>query len=198
MPYLVGPLLISIALLISACNSSNAPTPAAPLTALAMDQLLTTLHTIPDRPGDKPTATFAIPHQQLDQPAPIAVQDELIDAIAALPNILLWESPNSLPGAIGWVLGESLDVDENGDLIAGREVGHQHRSEVGSMHLNLPATASQIVLEKGWALLHPYSAAIHGSREVDYLLIYAPRDAQDLQTVWLIVQASYAFARGEL
>ena len=103
-----------------------------------------------------------------------------------------------MPGAIGWIFGESLDTDENGDLIAGSEFGHQHRNEVGSMHLNLPAAASQIVLEKGWAVLHPFSTVIHGSRAVDYLLVYAPRDNEDLKIIWLIVQASYAFARGAL
>jgi len=64
--------------------------------------------------------------------------------------------------------------------------------------MNLPATASRIVLEKGWAVLHPFSAAISGSREIDYLLVYAPRDKENLQIIWLITQASYAFARGEL
>ena len=189
--------ITAVALFSSACTSDN-PIQTVSLAPLEMNQLLASVQRIPERPGNAPTATFDIPHQQLNQPAPIAVQEQLIDAIAALPNVLLWESPNSLPGAIGWVLGESLDTDENGDLIAGSEFGHQHRNEVGSMHLNLPMAASQVVLEKGWAMLHPYSAVIHGSREVDYLLVYAPRDNEDLKTVWLIVQASYAFARGEL
>lgn len=193
----IGPIAACIALLFCSCGEDDAPTKSTPLTAIATDQVLGTLKAISDRPGEKPTATFEIPHQQLDQPAPIAVQEELIDAIAALPGVLLWDSPNSLPGAIGWVLGESLDVDENGDLIAGSEFGHQHR-EVGSMHLSLPAVASQIVREKGWAVLHPFSAVILGSREVDFLLVYAPRDTEDLQTIWLIVQAAYAFAQGEL
>jgi len=173
-------LIISTILLVSACGS-GAPIQVKPLATIEMDQLLSTLQRI-----------------QLNQPAPIIVQEELITAVAALPNVLLWESPNSLPGAIGWILGESLDTDEKGDLIAGSEFGHQHRNEVGSMHLNLPATASQIVLEKGWAVLHPFSTVIHGSRAVDYLLVYAPRDNEDLKIVWLIVQASYAFARGAL
>jgi hypothetical protein len=190
-------LILSTILLVGACGS-GAPTQVKPLATIEMDQLLSTLQRIPDRPGPNPTATFEIPHQQLNQPAPIVVQEELITAVAALPNVLLWESPNFLPGAISWILGESLNTDEKGDLTAGSEFGHQHRNEVGSMHLNLPAAASQIVLEKGWAVLHPLSAVIHGSRAVDYLLVYAPRDNEDLKIVWLIVQASYAFARGEL
>lgn len=190
-------LIISTILLVSACGSDYS-IQVKPLATIEMDQLLSTLQRIPNRPGPSPTATFEIPHQQLNQPAPIIVQEELITAVAALPNVLLWESPNSLPGAIGWILGESLDTDEKGDLIAGSEFGHQHRNEVGSMHLSLPAAASQIVLEKGWAVLHPFSTVIHGSRAVDYLLVYAPRDNEDLKIVWLIVQASYAFARGEL
>lgn len=190
-------LIISTILLVSACGSDYS-IQVKPLATIEMDQLLSTLQRIPNRPGPSPTATFEIPHQQLNQPAPIVVQEELITAVAALPNVLLWESPNSLPGAIGWILGESLDTDEKGDLIAGSEFGHQHRNEVGSMHLSLPAAASQIVLEKGWAVLHPFSTVIHGSRAVDYLLVYAPRDNEDLKIVWLIVQASYAFARGEL
>jgi hypothetical protein len=190
-------LIISTILLVSACGSDYS-IQVKPLATIEMDQLLSTLQRIPNRPGPSPTATFEIPHQQLNQPAPIIVQEELITAVAALPNVLLWESPNSLPGAIGWILGESLDTDEKGDLIAGSEFGHQHRNEVGSMHLSLPAAASQIVLEKGWAVLHPFSTVIHGSRAVDYLLVYAPRDNEDLKIVWLIVQASYAFARGAL
>ena len=190
-------LILSTILLVGACGS-DAPTQVKPLATIEMDQLLSTLQRIPDRPGPNPTATFEIPHQQLNQPAPIVVQEELITAVAALPNVLLWESPNFLPGAISWILGESLNTDEKGDLTAGSEFGHQHRNEVGSMHLNLPAAASQIVLQKGWAVLHPLSAVIHGSRAVDYLLVYAPRDNEDLKIVWLIVQASYAFARGEL
>ena len=43
-----------------------------------------------------------------------------------------------------------------------------------------------------------FSTVIHGSRAVDYLLVYAPRDNEDLKIIWLIVQASYAFARGAL
>ncbi len=190
-------LIISTILLVSACGSDYS-IQVKPLATIEMDQLLSTLQRIPNRPGPSPTATFEIPHQQLNQPAPIIVQEELITAVAALPNVLLWESPNSLPGAIGWILGESLDTDEKGDLIAGSEFGHQHRNEVGSMHLSLPTAASQIVLEKGWAVLHPFSTVIHGSRAVDYLLVYAPRDNEDLKIVWLIVQASYAFARGAL
>ena len=190
-------LIISTILLVSACGSDYS-IQVKPLATIEMDQLLSTLQRIPNRPGPSPTATFEIPHQQLNQPAPIIVQEELITAVAALPNVLLWESPDSLPGAIGWILGESLDTDEKGDLIAGSEFGHQHRNEVGSMHLSLPAAASQIVLEKGWAVLHPFSTVIHGSRAVDYLLVYAPRDNEDLKIVWLIVQASYAFARGAL
>ena len=190
-------LIISTILLVSACGSDYS-IQVKPLATIEMDQLLSTLQRIPNRPGPSPTATFEIPHQQLNQPAPIVVQEELITAVAALPNVLLWGSPNSLPGAIGWILGESLDTDEKGDLIAGSEFGHQHRNEVGSMHLSLPAAASQIVLEKGWAVLHPFSTVIHGSRAVDYLLVYAPRDNEDLKIVWLIVQASYAFARGAL
>ena len=190
-------LIISTILLVSACGSDYS-IQVKPLATIEMDQLLSTLQRIPNRPGPSPTATFEIPHQQLNQPAPIIVQEELITAVAALPNVLLWESPNSLPGAIGWILGESLDTDEKGDLIAGSEFGHQHRNEVGSMHLSLPTAASQIVLEKGWAVLHPFSTVIHGSRAVDYLLVYAPRDNEDLKIVWLIVQASYAFARGDL
>ena len=190
-------LIISTILLVSACGSDYS-IQVKPLATIEMDQLLSTLQRIPNRPGPSPTATFEIPHQQLNQPAPIIVQEELITAVAALPNVLLWESPDSLPGAIGWILGESLDTDEKGDLIAGSEFGHQHRNEVGSMHLSLPTAASQIVLEKGWAVLHPFSTVIHGSRAVDYLLVYAPRDNEDLKIVWLIVQASYAFARGAL
>ncbi len=68
-------LIISTILLVSACGSDYS-IQVKPLATIEMDQLLSTLQRIPNRPGPSPTATFEIPHPQPNQPPPTLVQDE--------------------------------------------------------------------------------------------------------------------------
>lgn len=161
------------------------------------DQLLTALNALPDRTGPEPRTPFAVPHIQMDQNAPEEMQQALLAGVRNLPAIQLWQdTPFSLPNSTGWVLPEDLRGGPGNAYSPEGEFGHAHRPEDGSMHLRLPAVASQIVFEKGWGILHPFSAVITGEKEVNYIMAYGPRDEREVQAAWIIVQISYAFARG--
>jgi len=70
--------------------------------------------------------------------------------------------------------------------LGSREFAHTHAD--GSMHLMLTPSEEKVVLEAGWGELHPWHH--RGVREI---LIYAPRDEKELETIKTIVRASYNY-----
>lgn len=53
-------------------------------------------------------------------------------------------------------------------------------------------TADEAVAAKGWAEFHPLARTddLPGS----VVMVYAPRDRDELEVVWSLVRSSYAFA----
>lgn len=186
-------LLAALVLTAPGCAPAIVQTAANPLPA---DQLGSALVALPTRSGPEPNTSSGIPHVQIDQNAPVAMQTALLEAVQSLDGVELWETPYSLPGSIGWGLPESLRQGPENAYTPEGEFGHAHRPQDGSMHVRLPKAAGQVVLEKGWGISHPFSADITGGSDVSYLLVFGPRDEVELEAVWVIVESSYAFARG--
>ncbi len=152
------------------------------------------LQQIPRRPEPRPdtrrpTHARRVAHQQLTQNAPPELQETLFERARALPGVQIGPSLVSVPGARAFFLEEHLAQGPAGAFQRAREFAHLHPAYDGSLHLTLPATAVQVVLDKGWGELHPVSSTP---------MIYGPRDAQELEVVWQLLLASYRFARGEL
>lgn len=77
------------------------------------------------------------------------------------------------------------------------EFVHLHGASDGSLHASLPPALAAEAIERGWAELHPL--ACRGMILGTLVMIYGPRDRRaELETVWQLVAASYAFARGTL
>ena len=148
------------------------------------------------REGPPPETPDGIPHQQQNQNAPVAMQEALRNAVSSLPGLRFEPTPFSLSGSVGWRLEQSLAQGPADAFIRDSlEFGHQHVPEDGSMHLLLPVELAQMVLEKGWGVLHPLTDAISGELS-EYLMVFGPRDEHELRTVWIIAQISYYQARG--
>jgi hypothetical protein len=162
------------------------------------NQLLTALNALPDRTGPEPQTPSRAPHIQIDQNAPEEMQQLLLAGVRNLPDVqLLQDTPFSLPSSIGWVLPEELrGGPDNAYYSPEGEFGHSHPPEDGSVHLRLPAVASRMVFDKGWGILHPFSAIITHEKDVNLIMLYGPRDEQEVKAAWIIAQISYAFARG--
>jgi phospholipase/carboxylesterase len=129
-------------------------------------------------------------------------QENLMSSIDKLTGITVASTTSSLQGSFGWFLDTRLGRTGppragNTNNTLGIEFGHSHNQQDGSVHLFLPATWSEIVLEKGWGDLHANTASIAGE-DSSYILIFGPRDRGELDVVWLIVQCSYAFATGAI
>ncbi len=77
----------------------------------------------------------------------------------------------------------------------GREFGHIHPQPTGgSLHLRLREGHATEVVEKGWGEHHPF--ALDGSMP-NLIMVYAPRDADDLNVVMTIVKAAVDYATSD-
>jgi hypothetical protein len=78
--------------------------------------------------------------------------------------------------------------------MVGTEFAHLHGPEDGSLHMALPADVARQAIDRGWAELHPLARA--GRLPETLVMVYGPRDSDELETVWSLVTASYENARG--
>jgi hypothetical protein len=150
---------------------------------------------LPRRAGERPRTGPAMPHQQLDQIAPQPLQEELWERMASLEGVRTGRSGVSLPQTRALHLEPTLALGPEEAFMVGTEFAHLHGAFDGSLHMNLPSAAAEEAIEKGWAELHPIAA--QGIAPRTLVMVYGPRDDHELETVWRLVEASYAFARGE-
>src|ERR671911_234698 len=64
----------------------------------------------------------------------------------------------------------------------------------GSLHAALPQEAAREAIEKGWAEQHP--VARMGYIPQNVVMIYAPRDAEEIEIVARLVDEAYRYASG--
>src|ERR1700737_2414909 len=152
-------------------------------------------HGLPQRPGDRPTTGPEIPHQQLSQNAPLPLQEELWHRMTRLEGVHPGRSHVSLPDTRALHLDPRLAGGPREAFFAGTEFAHLHGPSDGSLHLMLPVSVASDAIEKGWPELHP--GARRAPAPPTLVILYGPRDEAELETVWQLVQTSYAFARGQ-
>jgi phospholipase/carboxylesterase len=135
-----------------------------------------------------------MPHQQLSQNAPAEVQEALFARAKELPGVSVAASGISVPGARAFVLADEVAKGPPEAVMVGREFAHLHPPYDGSLHLALPADAAAEVERLGWGQLHPLARA--GGMPPTIVMVFGPRDAEELETAWTILRASHAFASG--
>jgi hypothetical protein len=75
-----------------------------------------------------------------------------------------------------------------------REFAHLHPGRDQSLHATLPPDLAEAAIEAGWAELHP--VARMGYIPATTVMLYAPRDLDELEVVYGLILASYGFAGG--
>lgn len=148
----------------------------------------------PARRGPRPQTQQAMPHQQLDQQASPALQEALFQRCVTLPGVQPGPSYVSVPGARAFHLDPDLAHGAGEAFMRGTEFAHLHPAYDGSLHLALPEPQARAVIDAGWGEYHPLVA--HGIMPPTQLMVYGPRDGEELEVVWRIIEESYAFARG--
>ena len=145
---------------------------------------------LPSRQGPKPATTPSTPHQQLDQSSPLELQSILWQRMQSLAGV------STRPSAISVQGTRALWLDQPGNPAAymiGREFAHLHPAYDGSLHMILDPRTHAQALAGGWAEPHPLAGRYTSSTNV---LVYGPRDQDELELVWWMVQQSYRYASG--
>jgi len=72
------------------------------------------------------------------------------------------------------------------------EFAHLHPPSDGSLHMTLAPEIVEKVIDRGWAELHPL-AGRHGL-PANIVMVYGPRDEDELAVVAELLRASHSFA----
>jgi len=148
---------------------------------------------LPQRSGPRPDTTRPSrehpgPHQQTSQIAPPQMQEQLFMRAQSLVGVSVGKSLVSVPGARAFHLDEALALGPDRAFQRGREFAHLHPAHDGSLHMTLPPEMYEEVLAKGWGEPHPVSGT---------MMIWGPRNEEELDIIWNLVRTSYAYATGQ-
>ncbi|KIJ66708.1 hypothetical protein HYDPIDRAFT_85168 [Hydnomerulius pinastri MD-312] len=154
---------------------------------------------IPERRGERPKIGWhPLPHRQVDR-LPSQEAQKKLDAIFAKraeDNPHLVEiGVSRLEGMHGAMnIAPSVPSPHKVADKALREIAHIHPEIDHSVHVTLSPQDCKLVIERGWGERHPLS----GSRALhkEYLLIYAPRDDEELELVNRILGATIGYMTG--
>jgi len=148
-----------------------------------------------DRAGPAPDVTWSIPQQQMSQHAPADLQERLLDLARLLPGVTVGHSRISVRGARALNLAEGEGDPEAFLVPSAREFAHLHPSHDGSLHLALPPDHARDLVTKGWGRTHPLA----GTRlSPGFVMVFGPRNDDELDTVAGILKMSHAYAAGPL
>lgn len=150
---------------------------------------------LPRRDGGKPQTTTSNPHQQISDNPARDVYELLLQRAFDFPDIERRPSAVSVPGAQALWLSERVGGGPPEAFLIGREFAHVHPPYDGSMHMMLPPDAVAEVVAKGWGEPHPMVR--RGLVPPTAAMIFAPRDAAEVETVRTILAASWRFAHGD-
>lgn len=149
---------------------------------------------LPVRHGTSPATTATNPHKQLEQTPSRELYDELAERMYSVPDAHEEPSKISVPGARALILDDDIEAGPGEAFIIDREFCHLHPPDDGSLHMALPQAVAEQARAQGWAELHP--VAKRGMIPETVVMVYAPRDTEELAVVERLIQVSHRFAGG--
>lgn len=156
-----------------------------------------TFQNMPNRMGKRPETTNTNPHTQLNQqPHDISYVKNLMEWAFTLSNIEKKPSAISVPGAIAMCMEDEHTCKSCNAFMIGTEFAHFHPHPDYSMHLGLPKNDAEIIIDRGWGEWHPLIK--RGILPPNIIMMYAPRNQEELEVAKFILGHSYAYAKGKL
>ncbi|WP_448549422.1 luciferase domain-containing protein [Thalassotalea fusca] len=153
--------------------------------------------TLPVRPGDKPLTDNVIPHTQYDQNSSPEIVAKLADWLFSLEHIECKHSMISVAGTPGAYIKQDVGPINQAAVMVDREFTHIHpEPNPGSQHLVLTPEDAKEVIDKGWGEEHPLLA--RGQIRTHTIMVYAPRNEEDLKTIKTITKRAYDYALSKL
>lgn len=105
----------------------------------------------------------------------------------------------SLPDSLALFLDGDASIPCARPFI-GKEFAHVHGVSDGSLHVGLSEADAQTVIKAGWGERHLLAGKQAGKMNVPagLVMVYGPRNEQEIETVVDILRASYKWARGDI
>jgi hypothetical protein len=148
---------------------------------------------LPQRAGDPPVTGQQPPQLQFSDQSPRDVYQKLADWFFST-YLHTREEPTriSVPTSRALWLDENIQASPAAFMPppGSREFAHLH--EDGSLHLVMAGEDEREVISKGWGLHHPWK-----DRGVNEILVYAPRNTEEIELLKPVIEASYRFAMRE-
>ena len=144
------------------------------------------------RAGERPSVSTEGPQTQLTQQSSPELWRRLVSAAFELPGTVEGDSQVSPSGSRAVFLDDRKDESSpETSLAPGQrlEPVHLHAVHDTSLHLCLPTDRGAELIAAGWAEPHQYGD--YGTE----LLVYGPRDDDELAIVLGFIRESLAFAR---
>ncbi|MBT8458384.1 MAG: phospholipase [Boseongicola sp.] len=163
------------------------------LSLTAILPALAEAETLPKRETPTPKTTDGVPHVQIDVHAVPELSKALLKAVDNLPGVNLGPTRVSLPGAIGFQLGDDLPLAHPEVIVGGREFAHLHPD--GSLHASLEPEKARAAIAAGWAVSHPWADQREGWE--GFVMIFTPTTQAELNIVVRLVRDSYNFVTGQ-
>ncbi|KAG5928497.1 hypothetical protein E4U42_000569 [Claviceps africana] len=145
---------------------------------------------LPYRPGPRPLVAGIAPQRQLDQHGPrrsyLALRRAMLRLAAAKPLSFGTERSCVEKHGLALFARHALRTNCQGEIV------HVHDSD-HSMHLCLHPADMDVVLRRGWGQRHPLARRgwlLRMPVSCDFVMIYAPRNEHELQTVYRIIEAA--------
>jgi hypothetical protein len=151
---------------------------------------------LPFRCGPRPETSEQPPHVQLNQLPPLTVAEIFVRRVAALDFVASRQSRIAVPTAEAFWIPDAQAMGPPDAFLDDHEFCHIHMVGGGYSHLTLPPLLATLATERGWAEMHLLARA--GNLVGSVHLLYAPRNASELDVAVRFVDASRDFARGVL
>jgi len=149
--------------------------------------------TLLQRAGDPPKTGLQPPQLQFSDQSPREVYQRMAHwFFSSFPHTREEPTRISVPSSRALWLDESVNAPQSAFMPppGNREFAHIH--EDGSFHLVMAEADETEVIEKGWGLHHPWK-----DRGVNEVLLYAPRNDEEIELLKPVIEASYRFATRE-
>ena len=127
--------------------SKRLPILAAALIFASATSTLAHYAFLPNREGPRPQTTNGAPHIQLDvEPVPALIK-RMLDRVEAFSGVTLGATRVSLPGAVGFQLGNEVALANPDAIVGGREFVHVHPDV--SLHAALDLELARAAVQAG-------------------------------------------------
>lgn len=156
------------------------------------------LEGLPSRDGPTPRLAVPFPCLQVEDTAPEPVYNLLLAKLSRLPacQLVPYEHPHYPNGTMVVVLDDDLARGQPEAFISGTAFAVVRPD--GSCELRLRPEWAAFVVRQGWGTIHPLARYMSGPIPPQTLIIFAPRDPDEIPIIVRIVRSALWYARGEV